>query len=61
MWDRVIATPFAFTGQAPQPSMGQEVLNGYREQEIACGSRFHSRLHHETVKRAWKNDASHEQ
>lgn len=60
-FQRLEVQPFAFVGQAPKPCMGQEVMRGYREQEIVCGSRFHSKLHHETVKRAWANDASDEQ
>ena len=58
---RVEIAPFAFVGVAAKPTMGAEVMRGYREQEILRGSRFHSKLHHETVKRAWANDASDEQ
>lgn len=58
---RVVIAPFAFVGKAPKPTLGQEIMRGYREHEIECGSRFHSKLNHETVKRAWANDASDEQ
>lgn len=59
-WERVKIAPFAFTGVAAKPSMGTEVLRGYREQETIHGSRFRSRYRAETVKQAWANDAGDE-
>jgi len=46
----------ALVGLKPEPSMGDEILRGYREQEILKGSRFHSKLDAETIKSVWKND-----
>lgn len=59
-WHRVKVAPFAFVGVQPAPSLGQNILAGYRTEELKQGSRFRSRHHHETVKRVWKNDAGHE-
>jgi hypothetical protein len=57
VWTREKVASFAFTGQASAPTMGTEVLRGYREQEIIMGSRFRSRMPAETVKKVWANDA----
>ena len=59
-FSRVLVVPFSFRGAAKQPTMGDEVMRGYREQEIILGSRFHSKLRPETIKRAWANDAPDE-
>ncbi len=60
VWKRVPVASFAFTGRTSAPTMGTEILQGYREQEIIMGSRFRSRHRAETVKQVWANDAGDE-
>lgn len=58
-FERVPVAPFAVVGR-PAPTLGTEVMRGYREEEIRHGARFHTALRPEDIKRAWANDAPDE-
>jgi hypothetical protein len=53
---RVEVTRFALAGFKSLPTLGDEVMRGYRIEEERGGSRFRTRLPTRKVKEAWADE-----
>ena len=58
LYRRLAISGFAVLSSAAPPSLGSEILRGYRVEEERKGSRFNSEYSAQTIKRAWANDTS---
>jgi hypothetical protein len=53
---RVEVVPFALAGMKSIPTLGDEVMRGYRIEEQKAGARFRTRLPSRRIKEAWADE-----
>ena len=62
-WDgkkfrRVPVARFSLGGFAPIPTMGRDILRGYRDQEDQHGSRLRLKIPAKKIKEAWADETA---
>ena len=53
---RRLVQPFSITGLRPAPSLGDQILRGYKMEELRNASQWRPRLPAAEIKNAWKDD-----
>ena len=55
---RVEVVPFSLGGFKRLPTFGDEIMRGYRTEEVRHGARFRTRLPAGAIKRAWADEVT---